>query len=120
MESRITYSSQPLSASHDEDGMLNSEQGFTIIESLIAMAIVGLLLTGIYNLAISSSQLYVAQNAIVQMQDDGRAAMEFMARELRQLSGNPTISTTTTNNDTIRFNRVEDIGYASGWSATTL
>ena len=100
--------------------MLNSEQGFTIIESLIAMAIVGIVLTGIHNLAISSSQLYVAQNAVVQMQADGRAAMEFMTRELRLLSGNPTISTTVTDNDTIRFNRVEDIGYASGWSATTL
>src|SRR5215813_7261560 len=78
--SRMTYGFQPLLARHNEDGMLNSEQGFTIIESLITMAIVGIVLTGIHNLAISSSQLYVAQNAVVQMQADGRAAMEFMAR----------------------------------------
>jgi prepilin-type N-terminal cleavage/methylation domain-containing protein len=100
--------------------MLTSERGFTLIESLLALAIVGILLTGVCNLAISSSQVYIAQNAMVQMQADGRAAMEFMVRELRQTSGNPTISTTTTTNDTIRFNRVEDIGYATAWADTTL
>jgi prepilin-type N-terminal cleavage/methylation domain-containing protein len=100
--------------------MLTSEQGFTLIESLIALAIVGILLTGICNLSISSSQAYIAQNTIVQMQADGRAAMEFIVREMRHISGNPTISTTNTSNDTIRFNRVEDIGYATEGTPTTL
>jgi prepilin-type N-terminal cleavage/methylation domain-containing protein len=101
--------------------MLMSDKGYTIIELLIAMAIVGIVLVGIYDLVISSSRTYLAQNAIVEMQADGRAAMDFMARELRQAFDNPTISTTTTSNDTISFNRVEETGYSSGGnSATTL
>jgi prepilin-type N-terminal cleavage/methylation domain-containing protein len=98
-----------------------SDKGYTVVELLIAIAIVGIVLTGIYDLAISSSRIYLAQNAIVEMQADGRAAMDFMARELRTAFGNPTISTTTTTDDTISFNRVEDTGYSSGGnSATTL
>jgi prepilin-type N-terminal cleavage/methylation domain-containing protein len=101
--------------------MLTSDKGYTIIELLIALAIVGIVLTGIYDLAISSSRIYLAQNAIVEMQEDGRAAMDFLARELRLAFDNPTISTATTTDDTISFNRVEDTGYSSGGnSATTL
>jgi prepilin-type N-terminal cleavage/methylation domain-containing protein len=101
--------------------MLLSDKGYTVIELLIALAIVGIVMTGIYDLAVSSSQIYLAQNAIVEMQADGRAAMDFLARELRLAFDNPTISTTNTTNDTISFNQVEDAGYSSGGnSATTL
>jgi len=100
--------------------MLTSDKGFTLIESLIAMAIVGIVLAGIYDLVVSSSRIYLAQNAIVEMQADSRAAMDFLVRELRQSFNNPMISTTTADNDTIRFDRVEDTGYSSGGDATTL
>jgi hypothetical protein len=46
--------------------------------------------------------------------------MEFMARDLRRAFGSPTLATTVTANDTIRFDRVEDSGRASGGSTTTL
>jgi len=101
--------------------MFMSDKGYTIVELLIAMAIMGIVMAGLYDLVMSSSRTYLAQNGIVEMQADGRAAMDFMARELRQAFDNPTISTTTTANDTISFNRVEDTGYSSGGNgATTL
>jgi prepilin-type N-terminal cleavage/methylation domain-containing protein len=101
--------------------MFMSDKGYTIVEMLIGMAIVGIVVAGIYNLVISSSRTYLAQNATVEMQSDGRAAMDFLARELRQAFDNPTISTTYTTNDTISFNRVEATGYSSGGNtATTL
>jgi len=101
--------------------MFMSDKGYTIVEMLIGMAIVGVVVAGIYNLVISSSRTYLAQNATVEMQSDGRAAMDFLARELRQAFDNPTISTAYTTNDTINFNRVEETGYSSGGNtATTL
>lgn len=101
--------------------MLTSDKGFTVVELLISMAIVGVVLAGIYDLVVSSSKFYLAQNAIVAMQADGRAAMDFMARELRSTFANPVVSTTAAANDTISFDRVEDTGYSSGGnSATTL
>jgi prepilin-type N-terminal cleavage/methylation domain-containing protein len=98
-----------------------SEKGFTVIELLISMAIVSVVLTGIYGLVVTSSKFYLAQNAIVAMHADARAAMDFMVRELRSAYMNPVVSTTTASNDTITFDRVEDTGYSSGGnSATTL
>jgi prepilin-type N-terminal cleavage/methylation domain-containing protein len=101
--------------------MLTSDKGYTFVEMLIAMAIVGIVIAGIYDLVVSSSRTYLAQNGIVEMQADGRAAMDFLARELRQAFDNPTISTAIAANDTISFDRVESTGYSSGGnSATTL
>jgi prepilin-type N-terminal cleavage/methylation domain-containing protein len=97
------------------------EKGFTVIELLISMAIMGVVLTGIYGLAVTSSKFYLAQNAIVAMHADARAAMDFMVRELRSAYMNPVVSSTTASNDTIAFDRVEDTGYSSGGNnATTL
>jgi prepilin-type N-terminal cleavage/methylation domain-containing protein len=101
--------------------MLTSDKGFSVIELLISMAIVGVVMTGLYDLVVSSSKFYLAQNAILAMQADARAAMDFMARELRSAYLNPVVSTTTATNDTISFDRVEDTGYSSGGnSGTTL
>jgi Tfp pilus assembly protein PilW len=83
------------------------------------MAIFGVVLMGIYDLVISSTRFYLSQNAIVEMQTDGRAAMDFMVRELRLAFGNSIISTTVTTNDTISFDRVEDTGYSSGGNSAS-
>jgi prepilin-type N-terminal cleavage/methylation domain-containing protein len=106
--------------------MLTSDKGFTLIELLIAMAIVGIVLTGMYELFGTSNRIYLAQNNIVEMQADSRAAMDFMVRELRLACNKPpctppTISTNKAANDTISFDYVEDTGYSSvGNIATTL
>jgi prepilin-type N-terminal cleavage/methylation domain-containing protein len=97
-----------------------SEKGFTVVELLIAMAIAGIVMGGLYSLTISSSRFYLAQNGIIGMQADARAAMEFMARELRLTYGTPTLSTSVTTNDTISFNHVEDSGYSSGGNTSTV
>jgi prepilin-type N-terminal cleavage/methylation domain-containing protein len=99
--------------------MFTSENGFSVIELLIAMAIVGIILTGVYNMAISSSRIHLTQTGIVQMQSDARTAMDFMVRELRLATANPIISSSMTTNDTINFNRVEDAGYSTGGGKTT-
>jgi prepilin-type N-terminal cleavage/methylation domain-containing protein len=99
--------------------MWKSEQGFTVNELLIAVAIVSVLLAQAYNAFLSSSQRLVLQNTIVEMQTDARAAMDFMVRELRLAFGTPSITTTVTPNDTITFDRLEDAGYSSGGNTTT-
>jgi Tfp pilus assembly protein PilW len=48
------------------------------------------------------------------MQADGRAAMDFMTRELRTAFGTPVVA-----NNTISFDRVEDTGYSSGGNTPT-
>jgi Tfp pilus assembly protein PilW len=100
-------------------GMWKSEQGHTVNELLIAMAIFSLLSAEAYNAFLTSSQRLVRQNAIIEMQTDAQAAMDFMVRELRLAFGTPTISTTVTTNDTITFDRLEDAGCSSGGNTTS-
>jgi len=100
-------------------GMWKSEQGHTVNELLIAVAILSVLSAEAYNAFLSSAQRLVRQNAIVEMQTDAQAAMDFMVRELRLAFGTPTITTTVTTNDTITFDRLEDAGYSSGGNTTT-
>src|SRR2546428_4510951 len=101
--------------------MWKSEQGFTVTELLVAMAIFSVVLAEAYSAFLSSSQRLVRQNELVEMQTDARAAMNFMVQELRLVFGTPIITTTVTTNDTIIFDRLEDAGYSSrGNTITTL
>ena len=93
---------------------LKSETAFSHVELLIALAISGILFTGMFELYLSSASGSLIQNETVQMQADARAAMTLMAQDLRQLYGSATVSTTLTPNDTLSFTRLEDSGYSSG------
>ena len=50
--------------------MWKSEQGFTVNELLVAVAIFSIVLAGAYNAFLSSSQRLVLQNELVEMQTD--------------------------------------------------
>ena len=101
--------------------MSHRHEGFTVIELLIAIAIMGLVLPALYQFFLVASTEFVAQNGIIQMQSDARAAMDVIVRELRHSYGTPALSTTVTPNDTISFHRVEDTGRSTGGNtATTL
>ncbi len=93
---------------------LKSETAFTHVEVLMALAISGMLVTGMFQLYLFSASGALVQNETVQMQADARAAMDLIAQDLRQLYGSATISTTLTPNDTLSFTRLEDSGYSSG------
>jgi prepilin-type N-terminal cleavage/methylation domain-containing protein len=99
--------------------MWKSEQGFTVNELLVAVAIFSVVLAEAYNAFLSSSQRLMLQNEFVEMQTDARAAMNFMVQELRLAFGTPSITTTMTTNDTITFDRLEDAGYSSGGNTIT-
>jgi prepilin-type N-terminal cleavage/methylation domain-containing protein len=99
--------------------MWKSEQGFTVNELLVAVAIFSVVLAEAYNAFLSSSRRLMLQNELVEMQTDARAAMNFMVQELRLAFGTPIITTTVTTNDTITFDRLEDAGYSSGGNTTT-
>jgi prepilin-type N-terminal cleavage/methylation domain-containing protein len=99
--------------------MWKSEQGFTVNELLVAVAIFSVVLAEAYNAFLSSSQRLMLQNELVEMQTDARAAMNFMVQELRLAFGTPSITTTMTTNDTITFDWLEDAGYSSGGNTIT-
>jgi prepilin-type N-terminal cleavage/methylation domain-containing protein len=62
---------------------INEHKGFTLIELLISMAILGVVLASLTSLFVSQSRHHTAQNEILQMQGNARAAMEFVTRTIR-------------------------------------
>ncbi len=65
------------------------ESGFTLIELLIAMAITGVVSTAIFTVFQSQQNSYIVQEDTAVMQQNLRAAMELMVREIRMAGYDP-------------------------------
>ena len=66
--------------------------GFTLIEVLVAMLISGIILASIYSAFQSQQDSYVAQDQVVEMQQNLRAAISLMTKELRMAGYDPSSS----------------------------
>lgn len=61
----------------------NRQQGMTLLEILIAMALGTFLLAGVIQIFLSSKQSYRMQESMSRLQENGRFAMEFISRDIR-------------------------------------
>lgn len=68
---------------------MKSNHGFTVVELMVAMAISGIVMASIYSSFYSQQKSSVAQNQVAAMQQNLRAAMYFMEREIRMAGYNP-------------------------------
>lgn len=75
-------------------GIINYS-GFTLIEMLIALAISSIVLTAVYKVFMSNNIIYMKQNELVKIEQNMRAGMNMMAREIRMSGYNST-------NDTVK------------------
>ncbi|WP_319574494.1 prepilin-type N-terminal cleavage/methylation domain-containing protein [uncultured Desulfobacter sp.] len=86
--------------------------GFTLIETLIALAISGILMGGVYAQFISQQDSYLAQDQVVEMQQNLRAGISYMTQELRMAGYDPYSSGTagieTANPTSVVFTYVAD------------
>ena len=87
--------------------MSDNNKGFTLIEVLLAMAIAGIVMGSIYSIYYSQQKSYIAQEQAVAMQQNLRAAMFYMTREIRMAGCDPTDNAgagiQTANTNSIRF-----------------
>ena len=58
-------------------------KGFTLVELLIAMAVSGIIMTGVYSAFRTQQDSYLAQEQVAEMQQNLRAGLYMMTRELR-------------------------------------
>lgn len=58
-------------------------KGFTLVELLIAMAVSGIIMTGIYSAFKTQQDSYLAQEQVAEMQQNIRASLYLMTREIR-------------------------------------
>jgi prepilin-type N-terminal cleavage/methylation domain-containing protein len=81
---RITvYPSQRLERLKDN---LMDKRGVTLIELLIALVISAILVAGIYRVFISTQRSYTVQDQVVELQQNVRAAINKMMREIRMVN----------------------------------
>jgi type IV pilus assembly protein PilW len=69
---------------------LLSEKGFTIVEILVAVAISGIVMAGVYSSYSFQQKSYVIQESVAGAQQNLRSALYFMEREIRMAGCNPT------------------------------
>lgn len=70
---------------------LPKSTGFTLVELLIALVIGSLVIGAVYSSLQSQHASYLAQDQVVEMQQNLRAAMNIMAREIRMAGYDPTL-----------------------------
>lgn len=60
-----------------------SSRGFTLIEVLITLAISGVIMTGVYTAFKSQQDSYLAQEQVAEVQQNIRASLDLLVRDLR-------------------------------------
>lgn len=90
-------------------GSDKKENGFTLVELLVALAIGLILLGGIYSVYRSQQKSFVLQEQVASMHQNIRSAMYFMSREIRMCGCDPTgkanAGIVSAGNDSIHFTR---------------
>lgn len=67
-----------------------TQKGFTLIEMLIALTIGSLLLASLYNFYLGQKKTHALREQVAEMQQNARAGMELIVREIRMAGYNPT------------------------------
>lgn len=87
--------------------LTGSDQGFTLAELLVGMAISALVMTAIYATFKNQNETYINQGLVASAQQNLRAGMLFMEREIRMAGCNPLgatgIGINTANANSISF-----------------
>jgi type IV pilus assembly protein PilW len=89
----------------------NNAKGMTMIELLIAMAVASIVMAILYSTYQLQQKSYVTQQLVTDMQQNARAAMALMKREIRMAGYDP-ISVDGVDNDGL--NGVDDAAETSG------
>ena len=66
-----------------------SDRGFTLVELMIAMAIGLVVLGAMYGIFTMHNKTFGTQEQIAEMQQNARATMDMMTREIRMAGYNP-------------------------------
>ena len=68
---------------------MTEERGFTLVELLVVVFITAIIMAGVYSAYYSQQKSYTAQEQLAEMQQNLRAAMYFMAKEIRMAGCDP-------------------------------
>ncbi|MBV5327055.1 MAG: prepilin-type N-terminal cleavage/methylation domain-containing protein [Chlorobium sp.] len=100
-----------------------NERGFTLVELMIAVAVGGIVMAAVMTSFLSQHRSYLAQDEVVEMQQNARVAMDMLTRDIRSAGFDPNnlgagITTATPNNliftreDDLAANGLETVNYS--------
>jgi len=69
---------------------MKTNQGFTLIETMISLVIFGIVMAGIYQTYDAQQRAYVKQQQVIDMQQNQRTAIYFLGQEIRMTGYDPT------------------------------
>ena len=58
-------------------------QGFSLVELLVVLAIISIVMGGIYSVFVRSNRVYISQEEVVAAQQEARSALDILGREIR-------------------------------------
>ena len=79
----------------DRRQVLQNQRGFSLSELLVVAAVLGLMLTGLVTVQMQGQQSYVLGAHRVEVQQNGRVALDLMIRELRSALAITTLTSAT-------------------------
>jgi type IV pilus assembly protein PilW len=74
---------------NQEKAMSGSQKGFTLVELVVVLALSGIVMAAVYKSFTAQQQVYIAQDQVVGMQQDIRASLEVMLKEIRMAGYDP-------------------------------
>jgi len=100
-----------------------NERGFTVVELMIAIAVGGIVMGAVMTSFLSQHRSYLAQDEVVEMQQNARVAMDMLTRDIRSAGYDPNrlgagITVAAANNlvftreDALPANGLETIAYS--------
>ena len=69
---------------------MRSEKGFTLVEIMVTLAIMAVVMAGVYLTFYSQQKSYTVQEQVAEMQQNLRGAMYLMSKEIKMAGCNPT------------------------------
>lgn len=92
---------------------LSRAGGFTLVEVLIAMAVGGIVMGAVMTAFLSQHRSYLAQDDVVEMQQNARMAMDMLVRDIRSAAYDPNnlgMDITTAGANNLVFTRDDNTG----------
>ena len=68
---------------------IRSQQGFNLIEMLVAMAIGAIVMAAVVNMFISQTKAYAIRDQVTEMQQNARTGIDFLTREITMAGYDP-------------------------------
>jgi type IV pilus assembly protein PilW len=92
-----------------KNSSVGEQRGFTLVELLVSVALAGVVMATVYSSYVSQQKAYVTQEQVAMMQQNLRAALYHLERDIRMAGYDPTgkagAGIVTANANSIRFTK---------------